>query len=97
MLESGGECDLPEKSVGANRVGQLGQQDFECNPPVVPKIASQVDGSHATVPQLPLDRVVFRESRLEALRRQGHPLPNARIHTIPLLIGDRKMAIALGL
>jgi hypothetical protein len=64
MLQPGGQPDLPLEPLGAQRRGQLGQEDFQRDRPVVPEVLGQVDRGHAPAAELALDRVSSLQSFL---------------------------------
>jgi hypothetical protein len=62
MLKPGGEPDLALEAVGAERRGELGQEDFEGDWAVVLEVARQVDRSHAAAPEGALERVTIAQT-----------------------------------
>src|SRR6267378_7057860 len=52
MAELGGDLDLAEKPVGAERVGQLGLEDLDRDEPVVLQVAGAIHDCHAVLTQL---------------------------------------------
>ena len=54
VVEPGGEPDLPDKPLRAQRVRQLGMEDLQGDEAIVPEIAGQVDGGHAAAAELAL-------------------------------------------
>jgi hypothetical protein len=65
VVEPGGEPDLPDKPLGAQRVRQLGMEDLQGDGAVVPDIAGQVDGGHAAAAELALEHVAVGQGGLE--------------------------------
>ena len=63
MLEPGGELDLAEEALGAERGGELGMEHLERDRAVVPEVLGQVDGGHAAAAELALDAVAVGEGR----------------------------------
>ena len=61
MVELGGDGDLAEEPLGAERVGELGVEDLDRHRAVVLEIVREVDGGHAALAQLPLDAVAVRQ------------------------------------
>jgi hypothetical protein len=61
MLESGGEPDLAEKALGSEGVGELSAENLERDLSIVLEVSRQIDHSHATSPELALDRVAIAE------------------------------------
>ena len=67
VVEPGGEPDLPDEPLGAQRVRQLGMENLQGDGAVVPDIAGQVDGGHAAAAELALEHVAVPESFGEPL------------------------------
>ena len=61
VVETGGEPDLPNEPLGAERLRQLGVKDLEGDWTLVPEIAGEVDGGHAAAAELALDRIAGTE------------------------------------
>ena len=72
VLEIGGELDLSQEALGADDGGELGPQQLERDPPVVPEILGQVDGRHAAGADLAFDPVAVRQGPLQAAEDLGH-------------------------
>ena len=68
MLEPGGEADLALEPLGAERGGELGEQDLERDRAVVPEVLGQVDHGHAAAPELALEGVAVGEGVAQAIR-----------------------------
>ena len=60
MIEAGGDLDLAEEAVGAERGGELGVEDLERDGAVVLAVVGQVHGGHAAAAELALDVVLVR-------------------------------------
>jgi len=67
VLEVGGDLDLLEEPFGPDQRGQLGGQDLERHPAVVPEVVRQIDRGHPTLAQFALDAVAV----LDGLRQVG--------------------------
>ena len=65
VVEPGGEPDLPDEPLGAQRVRQLGMENLQGDGAVVPEIAGQVDGGHAAAAELALEHVAVGQGGLE--------------------------------
>ena len=61
MVEPGGEPDLPDEPLGAQRVRQLGMEDLQGDRTVVPEIAGEIDRGHAATAELALEHVAVAE------------------------------------
>ena len=59
MIEPGGNLDLAQEAVGAERGGELGVQHLEGDDAVVLEIAGEVDGGHAPAAELALDLITI--------------------------------------
>ena len=77
MLEPGGEADLALEALGAERGGELGEQDLEGDGPVVAEVVGQVDDGHAAAAELALEGVAVGEGVAQAVRH-AHGLPGVR-------------------
>jgi len=67
MLEVGGDLDLAEKPLLAERGGQFGAQDFYRDLAVVLQVLGKVDGGHPAGTELALDGVAVGKGGLEAV------------------------------
>jgi hypothetical protein len=67
VIESGGELDFSQETLGAERVSQLGVKDLERNVTFVPEVLRQVHRRHSATPKLALDAVPIREAAPELL------------------------------
>ena len=68
MLEPGGEPDLAQEPLGAERGGELGVQHLERDRPVVPEVLREVDRGHAAAAELALERVAVAAAPASELR-----------------------------
>lgn len=57
MLQIRRYPDLTQESLGAEYGAQLGEEELECDLPVVAEIAREVNGRHTAMSDLPLDQV----------------------------------------
>ena len=57
MVEAGRNGDLAQKTLGAERRGDLRAQDLDRHRPVMPLIMREIDRRHATAAELSLDAV----------------------------------------
>src|SRR5207249_7812111 len=69
--KAGGEVDLAQEALGAERRGDLRAQDLDGDGAAVPEIAREVHGGHAAVPQLALERVAGGEGGAERVESGG--------------------------
>src|SRR5439155_18125764 len=79
MIEPGGQVDLAHEPIRTELQGQLRAEHLDGDPAVVSYVVRQVDGGHATLAELELDRVAAGERRLEA-RKHGGTLKVCRIY-----------------
>ena len=77
VLEPGGEVDLALEALGAERGGELGEQDLEGDRAVVAEVVGQVDDGHAAAAELALERVAVGEGVAQAVRH-AHGAPAVR-------------------
>ena len=66
MTERGGELDLAEEAVGAERRRQLGVNDLERDRPLLPEVLSQVDRGHPAATDLALDAKAVGQGSLKS-------------------------------
>ena len=59
MLQAGGESDLAEKSLGAQRRREFGMEHLEGDQPVVSEVTGAVDRGHAATPEFLLEHVAI--------------------------------------
>ena len=77
MLQAGGELDLAQEPLGAERRGELGMEHLEGDRAVVLEVLGQVDRRHAAAAELALERVAIGERRLERLGKlEAHRVPS---------------------
>ncbi len=79
MIEPGRQVDLAHEPIGTELQGQLRAEHLDGDPAVVSYVVREVDGGHATLAELELDRIAAGESRLEA-KKHGGPLKVCRIY-----------------
>ena len=72
VMQSGGDLDLPEKSLRPQDPRQLGTQHLDGHPPVVLEILGEVDRGHAALAQLALKPVAVGQGRGEPVERGAH-------------------------
>ncbi len=75
MLEPGGDLDLAEEALGAQRGGQLGPENLDGDFSAVAEVGGQVDHGHAALTQLALQRVAVGQRGGELGGKVGHPSP----------------------
>jgi hypothetical protein len=61
-LRFGGDFDLAEEAISADRVGQLGMKHLERHRAPVSEIAREIDGRHPTAAELALDIIAVLET-----------------------------------
>jgi hypothetical protein len=72
MLECGGDLDLAQEALGAERGGEVGPENLDGHLALVTHVEREVHGGHATAANLALDLVAAAEGRAEALELVGH-------------------------
>jgi plasmid stabilization system protein ParE len=65
VLEPGRDLDLAEEPLRPQRQPQLGPEHLHRNLPVMAKVLGEVDGRHAPLPELALQRVPLPERLVE--------------------------------
>jgi len=70
VVQAGGDLDLTQETLLAHRRRQLRKQHLERHLATVLGVHNQVDNRHATLPQLPLERVPPGKSVLQAVEVQ---------------------------
>ena len=76
VLQPGGELDLAQEPLGAERCGELRMEHLERDRPVVLQVLGQVDGRHAAAAELAVERVAVGEGGLELRAELGlHGVP----------------------
>ena len=58
MGERGGEVDLAQEPLAAERLGEVRVEDLDGDVAVVLEVAGEVDGRHAAGAELALDAIV---------------------------------------
>ena len=82
MAKLGGEADLAEEALGAERQPDFGEKHLDGHRALVAEVPGLVDQSHPPASQLALEKVAARESLLERARQwqsqdsQEDPKPN---------------------
>ncbi len=71
MLQVGGDLDLPEKPIRADRSRQLGTQDLHRHLAVMLQVLGQIDRRHATAAYLALDSVAVRKAGFQTVEGVG--------------------------
>ena len=66
MLQIGGDADLAQESLDAEHGTKLWIEQLHGDAPVVPHVASEIDGGHSTFAYLALDLVPVGEGDREA-------------------------------
>ena len=61
MVELGGDGDLAEEPLGAERVGEFRVEDLDRHRAIVLEVVREVDGGHAALAELALDAVAVGE------------------------------------
>ena len=61
MIQPRCDLDLPKEPIGSQCSREIRMQDFQRHEPLVLLVLRQVDGSHAALPQLTVDRIRLRE------------------------------------
>ena len=72
VLEPGGELDLAQEALGAERIGELGVEHLERDRAVVPEVLREPDRGHAAAAELALERVTVRQRFPEDRDRIRH-------------------------
>src|SRR5437870_5200005 len=72
MLQPGGDLDLAQKPLGAERGRDLGVQDLDRHRSAVFQVLRQEHRGHASTAQLPLDRVAVSEGLTQGVEQIGH-------------------------
>ena len=79
MLQPGGEADLALEAVGAERGGELGEEDLERDGAVVAEVVGEVDDGHAAAAELALDGVAVGEGVAQAVRHSHGELLGSEV------------------
>src|SRR5229473_1965778 len=72
MLQAGGELDLPQETLTAERHRDLWAQRFEGHETLMAHVAREIDERHPAPTQLSIDDVVAGECRVQFRKRIGH-------------------------
>jgi len=67
VIESGGELDFSQETLGAERMSQLGVKDFERDQPVVLEVPCEIHGGHAAAPEFTLGAIAIGKAAFELL------------------------------
>src|SRR5918994_1634365 len=67
VLEMGDDPDLTEESLGTQRGGELGAEDFERDLAIVAQVAGEVDGGHAALSQLTLELITISQGCAQSI------------------------------
>ena len=96
MLEPGGELDLAQEPLGAQRRGELGVQHLERDGAVVPQVVREVDRGHAAAAELALELVAVRECcREDGAGVGAHAAPSTSFLNRGLLLSGSKVGSIL--
>ncbi len=91
VLQVRGDLDLLQKALRSDRRRQVGLEHLQRDVPVVPDVAGQVDGGHATLAELPLDEVAVGQCGPQLLERGG-----VLAHAHPVEVGGIKDTLPRG-
>lgn len=80
MLQVRGGLDLAEEALGADHRREFGLQHLDGDLALVLEVLGEVDGGHASLPELTLDAVSVGEGGGEAIKRSAHLTPAAAIN-----------------
>ncbi len=72
MLQLRGDPDLAEKSLGADRGGDLGIEHLDGDLPLVAAVAREVDERHAPATDFPLHDVAVAQDLLDLVEEITH-------------------------
>jgi len=82
VVQSRRDFDLLQETLGANRCRQIGLEDLERDLSVVLDVFREINGGHATGPDLADDRVAARQRGGESLNRVGQDHTEVRERTL---------------
>jgi hypothetical protein len=68
MFEAGGELDLAQEPLAADRGDQLGLEDLDRHLAVELPVLGQIDRRHPTTTRFPLDPITIGEGGLQAIQ-----------------------------
>ncbi len=72
MREVSSDLDLAQKPLGTQCRREFRMEDFDSDRTVVPKVCSQIYGSHATAAKRAFDLVAVSECGFEVFQALGH-------------------------
>jgi len=72
VLQVGGDADLAEKAIGAERDRELRSEHLDGDLTLVLEIPGEVHGGHATFPHLAIERVPVAQSGRQLVEQSGH-------------------------
>jgi hypothetical protein len=75
VVEAGGQLDLAEEALGADRGGKVGAEDLERDLTVVAEVLGQEDDGHPALAELALDPVAAGQGAIELILQGGHHRP----------------------
>jgi hypothetical protein len=76
MLQAGGNPDLAEEPVGANRGGELGAKHLDGDRPIMSGVMRQVHSSHAPLADKALDGIAPLELDTQPVEHISHGVPS---------------------
>jgi len=77
MVQPGGDLDLAQEPVGAQRLRQLGPEHLYRHLAVVSQVLGQIHRRHAPLAQLPLEAVAVGQGAGQAIVRSVHTVEDA--------------------
>lgn len=85
MMQPGGDPNLPEKTLGAEPLGESGIEHLERDHPVVAEVAPEIHHGHPAVADLSFYGIAALESGLKAVGQVEHGIlrKGSRYDTIP--------------
>ena len=72
MLQPRGRLDLGQKTIGAERGGEVGMQDLHRDVAIVADVAGEIDARHPSAAYLAIDAIAIGDGLREAGSRVGH-------------------------
>ena len=88
MLEAGGDADLAQEPVRADRGGELGAQGLDGDLAPMPPVLREEDRGHAALADQALDVVAIAERGTKLLQDLGHYLPQWSGSAVKINGGD---------
>jgi hypothetical protein len=79
MVELGGDLDLDQEPLAAERIGEIGLEHLERHLAAVLHVLGKVHGGHAAPTQLALDPIAARQCGTYLLKFQGHSMLGVRL------------------